>query len=364
MKSARSVFRYGFTLVELLVVIAIIGILVGLLLPAVQAAREAARRMQCTNNLKQLGLATHNFESAFKKFPPSQNAITGNAPNIDEINFNYVGHLVYLMPYMEQSAIYSPFSSLLDLNASTYQKIPTTPVLNRRAWWFDGGSASSPAWPAILAVSPTRLPNLLCPSDNAEQVIVPGTGDYNCVFSRFEWPAGMYNLWMNDQLPRAVTRDTQMTNYLGSAGRFANSAANVGLNTSAAQIAQVDGYSGIFRMNQNTKMGDINDGTSNTIMFGEVTGQWSDGFKPSGRISSFSWTAAALPMGRMTFSISTGAPYNNAEKHSLRYSSMHTGIINVALGDGSVKSMMVNTDNNIFLSMAGKSDGSVISNVE
>ncbi len=133
---------------------------------------------------------------------------------------------------MEQNAIYTPFASNLDLNAATYQRIPTTAVPNRRAWWFDGGS-STPAFPAIIAVTPTRLPMLLCPSDNAEQVIVPGTADFNCLFAHMEWPAGLYSLVMNDVMPRCVTRDTQMTNYLGAAGRFANSAANINLATSA-----------------------------------------------------------------------------------------------------------------------------------
>jgi prepilin-type N-terminal cleavage/methylation domain-containing protein len=89
--------RRGFTLVELLVVIAIIGILVGLLLPAVQAAREAARRMQCANNVKQVALALHNFESAFKTFPPYV-----------QVNANSNGSVHYLiLPYIEQSAVYN-----------------------------------------------------------------------------------------------------------------------------------------------------------------------------------------------------------------------------------------------------------------
>ena len=91
--------RTGFTLVELLVVIAIIGILVGLLLPAVQAAREAARRMQCSNNLKQLGLAAHNYHDAFKSFPLSEIFRTGSASTW--------GYGVFILPFIEQSALHT-----------------------------------------------------------------------------------------------------------------------------------------------------------------------------------------------------------------------------------------------------------------
>ena len=86
---SRSEKTKGFTLVELLVVIAIIGILVGLLLPAVQAAREAARRMQCSNNVKQLALAFHNYESAHKRFPPS--AIKSGSGAVAEHQRNWRG---------------------------------------------------------------------------------------------------------------------------------------------------------------------------------------------------------------------------------------------------------------------------------
>ncbi len=99
-----SVPRRGFTLVELLVVIAIIGILVGLLLPAVQAAREAARRMQCSNNLKQIGLAIHNYHDAFSLLPAGCNGL----PNAAGTSFNghgWVWHAA-ILPYIEQTALY------------------------------------------------------------------------------------------------------------------------------------------------------------------------------------------------------------------------------------------------------------------
>ncbi len=99
--------RSGFTLVELLVVIAIIGILVGLLLPAVQAAREAARRMQCSNNMKQLGLALHNYASTYKRFPARKGGTNWNGSSNNSGNrYRLSGHIA-LLPYLEQAPLYN-----------------------------------------------------------------------------------------------------------------------------------------------------------------------------------------------------------------------------------------------------------------
>ena len=152
-KNARS----GFTLVELLVVIAIIGILVGLLLPAVQAAREAARRMQCSNNIKQLALALHNYESAHKSFPPGSISprLSGTypptAPGTNQARTAGYSWSMFILPYIEQSAIY---------NAT----VGTQPVLGRIV-----------ADPLTLPLLQTPLATFRCPSERGTRAVLCGS---------------------------------------------------------------------------------------------------------------------------------------------------------------------------------------------
>ena len=140
----------AFTLVELLVVIAIIGILIALLLPAVQAAREAARRMQCTNQLKQVSLALHTHHDARKNFPPGNDSLNGRYSG------GTVGTIVHLFPYMEQNALYD---AIVNCDVAD---IP------------HGGGAP---W-NVRAVSNADLSCVLCPSDGNKTKTSPGDPTY------------------------------------------------------------------------------------------------------------------------------------------------------------------------------------------
>jgi prepilin-type N-terminal cleavage/methylation domain-containing protein/prepilin-type processing-associated H-X9-DG protein len=141
--------RRGFTLVELLVVIAIIGILVGLLLPAVQAAREAARRMQCSNFIRQFGLAAHNFESAFKYFPPTQHTKVFTETSGARVTRTSEAPVqVFLLPYFESANKFNLFNLDYNVNsdAAIHPSVPSRPGAN-------------------AAARVTDVPVFLCPSD-------------------------------------------------------------------------------------------------------------------------------------------------------------------------------------------------------
>jgi prepilin-type N-terminal cleavage/methylation domain-containing protein/prepilin-type processing-associated H-X9-DG protein len=142
--------RAGFTLVELLVVIAIIGVLVALLLPAVQAAREAARRSQCSNNLKQMGLAMHNYHDTYNVFPPRKGGTSAGNPNG---NSNRRSGFLHLLPFMEQRAIFEQMEAPLINPAGTEFNAG-----GPGAWWNSAPPNHYPPWFVQLKI-------VICPSD-------------------------------------------------------------------------------------------------------------------------------------------------------------------------------------------------------
>ncbi|MHB8897998.1 MAG: DUF1559 domain-containing protein [Thermoguttaceae bacterium] len=158
----------GFTLVELLVVIAIIGILIALLLPAVQAAREAARRSQCTNNLKQLALAVHNYADTNQAFPPKKCGTSGGT--IKQQNGGYGSGWMRLLPFFEQQALYDQWSSPQTLPSGTWTAFGPVP------WDATAGD--------IYEIYDTQVNALLCPSDgNGPNKNATDYGRNNYVFS-------------------------------------------------------------------------------------------------------------------------------------------------------------------------------------
>lgn len=206
----KKTMKRGFTLVELLVVIAIIGILVGLLLPAVQQAREAARRMSCSNNLKQLGLAVHNYESAFKKI--GRLSSPGQTAWGQDSNWNGYSPHTGLLPYIEQAPLYQ---TIFFGDHQVY------PHYEGHPWAGDRPNPPG-SFLSIKQQFASRIPGFLCPSDPAyADVAYPGN------------------------------------NYAFSAGT------NLGWYVAAGD------QTGPFNRTRYTGFNDIIDGLSNTIMLGE-----------------------------------------------------------------------------------------------
>lgn len=233
------VSRKGFTLVELLVVIAIIGVLVGLLLPAVQAAREAARRMSCSNNFKQIGLAIHNYHSAYKKMPKhgtgpiSQRAIGTNWPKEHDFQHERLSAQVALLPFVEQQALWEQVSNPLIVTSGGTTE--TYPAFGAIPW---NVVAQTNNYTTDWTPAFTDVVTFRCPSDPGYGLPLAGRSNYGvCYGDAIDYMhLGPYTSWA-----RNVRADAEYK--------------------AAAR--------GCFGLYTQTAFRDILDGLSNTICMGE-----------------------------------------------------------------------------------------------
>ncbi len=278
--------RLGFTLVELLVVIAIIGVLVGLLLPAVQAAREAARRMSCGNNFKQIGLAIHNYHSAFRQLPMQSGGTRthwgiggGNwyQPG-DRSNHMRLSIFVGLTPFMEQQALWEEISNpnTFDLSNPNVQRVPPWPSMGPTP--TDENNVS-PVGPNArnTAYKPwmTEIAALRCPSDPGAGLPAMGRTNYGACLGD--------NMDLHDVGPFYTDLE--------------------GIRPSRAEELRVTGR-GMFVTRTKTAFRDVLDGLSNTIMAGEMAtdlgdrdvrtlGRTQNSFRPI--MDNPSWCRITLP---------------------------------------------------------------------
>lgn len=346
--------RNAFTLVELLVVIAIIGILVGLLLPAVQAAREAARRMQCSNNMKQFGLAMHNYHDTHKTFPSGfiTNYPAGALNTAAMMSVTQRTHWswgAFILPFIEQSPLYNT----LNAGPREMHDVLATPV-------------------GLTALT-TPLATFMCPSD-------PGPTLNNFNQAMADNPADANAAWYN----RFVTSDG--TNRIAIAKSNYVMSACSSVSTTPPVWPQYGPATGVAWLNSKCRIADVSDGTSNTILLGERAFRFHNLNAGAANALGFSstvntpGTSAGIKAAAMCV---LGLAYNginwsaNNRVHQPRgYSSNHVGGAMFVLNDGSVQFISENIDYNqrtipgtlvngawidsVFERLIGKSDGQVV----
>lgn len=352
----------GFTLIELLVVIAIIAILIALLLPAVQQAREAARRTQCKNNLKQIVLASHNFHDVYERFPASNIMEWHTEPGRDGVYLpataGYpdsssspgIGVLPQLLPQIEQPSLYAKMGTTKGFEdhyltggvVGSY-KTPGD------AWYIDAAS---------FAVAQTRMPMFECPSDpqaGTDFVLWHGSGyDYA---SDIYCSSGIVDFGSNS----TADDNLKPTNYVGVGGMIGGGRCNVQWdlnNDGQVDVPDLHDWRGVFSISRaKVSFRDLTRGTSNVLMFGEATGGTSYGF---------SWMGANfIPSVWNKYVSSSGVP-DPANPNPAKlagtdavygFSSFHTGGYQFALGDGSVRFISENIDKNTYWAISAMSNG-------
>lgn len=349
----RSLRRVGFTLIELLVVLAIIGTLIALLIPAVQRVREAANRLSCANNLKQIGLAAHNYHDAYGKLPPGYiGPLKQESLDVSQL----VGHLPLLLPYLEQEALFRQiFNQYRMLNPQTLSatraqvnlfddKVATYP-------WFETPDGGQPNI-SNYVVARTKIKTLRCPSDperlpNHSGYGAMGTGGTIIGPHFYNTAAGSlrFTFFYDDWAYVERFFPAGRTNYLGVGG---------GGKGASPRWSR---WEGIYTNRSDWSLSQVStfDGTSHTLMYGEVCGM----NHPSRGPYSFDmgwFGCGALPTG---FGLANGQ-----EAYVHQFSSNHPGIVQFCFADGSVRSLRTgNTadvsseDFRLLMQLSGVKDG-------
>ncbi|MCY2991262.1 MAG: DUF1559 domain-containing protein [Planctomycetota bacterium] len=322
----RFRFRSGFTLVELLVVIAIIGILVALLLPAIQAAREAARRSECSNNLKQMALATQNFHDSKRMLPPVQ--IGDNSP----VGVGYATYFAFILPYLEATTV----QNLFDMEQSF------------------GGNPNASA----LQLVECRVPAYLCPSrhlKNAKNDRLQQPSDY--VVTTWCTCTGddEYRVWSTDGrfrqalVPGLVTRSATGPNRV------------LEFRTAGFESI-VDGTSTTFLVGERhvstaglNRCGDRNSNNNDCTPFWGVGGAPNPGGGGWGEV----WITGATK-NRALAKGPQQVEVNISGAGGVGLGSWHPGIVNFAMCDGAVKSVSIDVDQQTLENLTRREDGNPI----
>jgi prepilin-type N-terminal cleavage/methylation domain-containing protein len=351
-----SRFRQAFTLIELLVVIAIIAVLVALLLPAVQQAREAARRSQCKNNLKQLGLACHNYHDVFNTFPLNwyngQNTQQGDPYNPTYPNGSWPW-TVMAFPYIDQSPLYNILSTYF--GAVSSGQPPNIGM---------GFQGSVNGLPSPLSLAKTPISVFVCPSNQEglvrnHQIIEPDNGGWNAPYSMpaggIDYVGNLGHMWAGWHDCGNVPDFTNISPLFARGSNPGTPWASERWNNDNPLI------NGTFLYRGSRGIHEITDGTSNTVLLYECM-HWRGG-NPYDVINyndCANWASGLCATGTMRNPINNRNPawsYGNGDIRNWGPSSYHTGGCHVVLGDGSVRFVSENIGHLVRYAIAVRNDG-------